>query len=160
VGGAGADQTWTLMTPNRVRGVSSGFGQCFSSASVRIPTIWWVWCGDGPGQLRVVYPPHTSIGRSPVSIENPEQYVTTAVTLPAFASTQVDNGSVPTAPNVRPDIVAKVAYDTQVSGKALHFELAGLSRQFRVSPHRTRILTPKGLAGSFNTVLEVAKNFA
>ena len=93
------------------------------------------------------------------SIENPEQFVTTATTLPAFAATQVDNGSVPTTPNVRPDIVAKIAHDTQVSGKALHFDLAGFSRQFRTSPAPGKYFDAQGVGGSFNTVLEVAKNF-
>ncbi|HEY1217980.1 MAG TPA: hypothetical protein VGF03_03510, partial [Bryobacteraceae bacterium] len=149
-------QTWTLITPNRVgvspvsRDVFVGLGE---DSNYLTGLVW-----GRPGQFRVTYHPdqHWSIAGS---IENPEQYVTTAVTLPAFAATQVDNGSVPTAPNVRPDLVAKVAYDTQVSGKALHFELAGLSRQFRVSPSQGTYFGAQGLAGSFNTVLEVAKNF-
>jgi hypothetical protein len=149
-------QTWTLITPNRV-GVSQVSSNVFlglgEDSNYLTGLVW-----GRPGQLRVVYHPdkHWSIAGS---IENPEQYVTTAVTVPAFAATQVDNGSVPAAPNVRPDIVAKIAYDTQVSGKALHFELAGLSRQFRVSPAQGTYFDAQGFGGSFNTVLEVAKGF-
>jgi hypothetical protein len=149
-------QTWTLMTPNRV-GVSQISSNVFlglgEDSNYLVGLVW-----GRPGQLRVVYHPdkHWSIAGS---IESPDQYVTTAVTLPAFAATQVDNGSVSTAPNVRPDLVAKVAYDTQVSGKALHFELAGVSRQFRVSPAQGSYYDAQGLGGSFGTVLEVAKNF-
>jgi hypothetical protein len=149
-------QTWTLMTPNRV-GVSQVSSNVFlglgEDSNYMTGLVW-----GRPGQLRVVYHPdrHWSIAGS---IENPDQYVTTSVTMPTFASTQIDNGSVPTAPNVRPDLVAKVAYDTQVSGKALHFELAGLSRQFRVSPAQGTYFGAEGVGGSFNTVLEVAKNF-
>jgi len=149
-------QTWTLMTPNRV-GVSQVSSNVFvglgEDSNYLVGLVW-----GRPGQLRVVYHPdrHWSIAGS---IENPDQYITTAVTVPEFAAAQVDNGSVPAAPNVRPDLVAKVAYDTQVSGKALHFELAGLSRQFRVSPAQGTYFDAQGLAGSLNTVLEVAKNF-
>jgi hypothetical protein len=149
-------QTWTLLTPNRV-GVSQVSSNVFvglGEDSNYMPGLVW----GRPGQLRVVYHPdkHWSIG---ASVENPEQYVTTAVTLPAFAATQVDNGSVPATPNVRPDIVAKIAYDTQVSGKALHFELGGFSRQFRVSPAAGKYFDAQGEGGSFDAVLEVVKNF-
>ncbi|MGB7758475.1 MAG: hypothetical protein WBL61_01525 [Bryobacteraceae bacterium] len=149
-------QTWTLMTPNRV-GVSPVSSSVFvglgEDSNYLTGLVW-----GRPGQLRVTYHPNKQWSIA-ASIENPEQYVTTSTTLPAFAATQVDNGSVPTAPNVRPDIVAKVAYDTQVAGKALHFELAGLSRQFRVSPAQGTYFDAQGLGGSFNTVLEVVKNF-
>ena len=149
-------QTWTLLTPNRV-GVSAVSSNVFvglGEDSNYMPGLVW----GRPGQLRVVYHPdkHWSLA---ASVENPEQFVTTATTLPTFAATQVDNGSVSTAPNVRPDFVAKIAYDTQVSGKALHFELAGFSRQFRVSPAQGKYFTAQGVGGSADTVLEVAKNF-
>jgi uncharacterized coiled-coil protein SlyX len=149
-------QTWTLMTPNRV-GVSQISSNVFvglgEDSNYLVGLVW-----GRPGQLRVVYHPnkHWSLAGS---IENPEQYVTTAVTLPAFASTEVDNGANPATPNVRPDIVAKMAYDTQVSGKALHFELAGFSRQFRTSPAQNVYYGAQAVGGSFDTVLEVAKNF-
>jgi hypothetical protein len=149
-------QTWTLMTPNRV-GVSAVSSNVFvgqgEDSNYLTGLVW-----GRPGQLRVVYHPNKQWSIA-ASIENPEQFVTTAATLPAFAATQVDNGSVPTTPNVRPDIVAKIAYDTQVSGKALHFDLAGFSRQFRTSPAPDKYFDAQGVGGSFNTVLEVAKNF-
>jgi len=148
-------QTWTLMTPNRL-GITPVSGNVFlglgEDSNYMTGLIW-----GRPGQLRVVYHPNKQWTLA-ASIENPEQYVTTAVTVPAFAATQVDNGSVSTTPNVRPDFVAKAAYDTQVSGKALHFELAGFSRQFRISPAQGKYFDAQGVGGSFNTVLEVAKN--
>ena len=149
-------QTWTLMTPNRVAvspvstNVFVGLGE---DSNYMTGLVW-----GRPGQLRVVYHPSKQWSLA-ASIENPEQFVTTATTLPAFAATQVDNGSLSSTPNVRPDIVAKMAYDTQVSGKALHFELAGFSRQFRVSPAAGKYFDAQGVGGSFDTVLEVAKNF-
>jgi uncharacterized coiled-coil protein SlyX len=149
-------QTWTLMTPNRV-GVSQVSSNVFvglgEDSNYLTGLVW-----GRPGQIRVVYHPdkHWSIA---ASIENPEQFVTTSVTMPSFAATQVDNGTVTSTPNVRPEIVAKIAYDTQVSGKALHFDLAGFSSQFRTSPAQGTYYDAQGLGGSFNTVLEVAKNF-
>ena len=122
-------QTWTLVTPNRfaTSPVSSNVFVGLGEDSNYMPGLAW----GRPGQLRVIYHPnlHWSIA---ASIENPEQFVTTSTMLPAFAATQVDNGSVSTTPNVRPDIVAKIAYDTQVSGKALHFERG---RLFAAVPH-------------------------
>jgi hypothetical protein len=149
-------QAWSLLTPNRT-GVSPipsnvfvGMGE---DANYLAGLIW-----SRPGQFRVVYHP-TKQWSLAASVENPEQYVTTATTLPAFAATQVDNGSVSSTPNVRPDIVAKIAYDTQVSGKALHVELGGFSRQFRTSPAAGKYFGAQGVGGSFDAVLEVAKNF-
>jgi len=45
----------------------------------------------------------------------------------------VDNGPSPALQRA-PGHHAKIAYDTQVSGKALHFELAGFSSQFAYHP--------------------------
>ena len=149
-------ETWTLLTPNRV-GVSQVSSNVFvglgEDSNYLTGLIW-----GRPGQIRVVYHPdkHWSIA---AAVENPEQFVTTAVTLPAFAATQVDNGSLSSAPNVRPDITAKIAYDTKLSAKALHFELAGFSSQFRVSPAQGKYFNAQGVGGDFDAVLEVAKNF-
>jgi len=149
-------QTWTMLTPNRV-GTSQVSSNVFvglgEDSNYMVGLVW-----GRPGQLRVTYHPnkHWSIAGS---IENPQQYVTAATTLPAWAATQVDNGSMPTAPNVRPDIVAKIGYDTQVSGRAVHFELAGFSRQFRVSPAPDGYSSAQGLGGSAGANVEVWKNF-
>ncbi len=149
-------QTWTLLTPNRfaVSPVSSNVFVGLGEDSNYMTGLVW----GRPGQLRVAYHPNDKWSIA-ASVENPEQFVTTATTLPAFAATQVDNGSVSTTPNVRPDIVAKIAYDTRLSGKALHFELAGFSRQFRTSPAPGKYYDAQGVGGSTDAVLEVAKNF-
>jgi hypothetical protein len=150
-------QTWTLLTPNRV-GVSPDSSNVFvtlgEDSNYMAGLVW-----SRPGQLRVTYHPnhHWSLA---AAVENPQQYVTTAVTLPAFAATQIDNGTVPATANVRPDIVAKIAYDTKVSGKALHFELAGFSRQFRDSPTPGKYFDAQGLGGSVDAVVKIAKHFS
>jgi uncharacterized coiled-coil protein SlyX len=149
-------QTWTLLLPNRV-GVSSASGMVFlglgEDANYLVGLPW-----TRPGQLRVAYHPNKQWSIA-ASIENPEQFATASTTLPAFAATQVDTGTLTTTPNVRPDIIAKIAYDAQVSGKSMHFELAGLSSQFRVSPAAGTFHGAQGLGGSFSASLEVAKNF-
>ena len=149
-------QTWTLMTPNRVAAspVSRNDFVGLGEDSNYMPGLSW----GRPGQLRVVYHPNKKWSIA-AAIENPEQYVTTAVTLPAFAATQVDNGSVSATPNVQPDFTSKIAYDTTVAGKAFHFEVAGYARRFRTSPADGKYFYAKGFGGAFNTSLEVAKNF-
>jgi len=149
-------QTWSLTTPNRV-GVSQVSSNVFvglgEDSNYLTGLVW-----SRPGQLRAAYHPSSHWALA-AAVENPEQYVTTGTTLPAFASTEVDNGSTPATPNARPDITAKAAYDTQVGGKALHFELAGFSRRFRTSPAEGKYFDATGMGGSFTTSLEMAKNF-
>jgi hypothetical protein len=71
-----------------------------------------------------------------VSIENPDQFITSAVTLPGGSSgpyaSQFDIGGNQTStPNLMPDIIAKVAYDRMLGGKHMHAELGGLLSSFR-----------------------------
>ncbi|MGA2185674.1 MAG: hypothetical protein ABSH47_21865 [Bryobacteraceae bacterium] len=149
-------QAWTLLTPNRT-GVSSVPADLFiglgEDSNYQVGLTW-----ARAGQLRVVYHPDNKWALA-VSLESPEQYVTAATTLPSCAGSQIGNGTATSTPNVRPDIVAKIAYDTNVSNRALHFELAGLSRQFETSPAPGVHMSGQGLGGSFNTVMELAKNF-
>jgi hypothetical protein len=80
-------------------------------------------------EFRVAYHPndHWAFG---VGIEDPNQYIGTFVALPsAFASTvssQFDNGAQIGAPNLFPDILSKVAYDTKLGDRHLHLEAVGL----------------------------------
>jgi len=80
-------------------------------------------------EFRVAYHPndHWAFG---VGIEDPNQYIGTFVALPsAFASTvssQFDNGAQIGAPNLFPDILSKIAYDTKFAGRHLHLEGVGL----------------------------------
>jgi hypothetical protein len=150
-----AGQAWTLLTPNRA-GISSVPADLFiglgEDANYLAGLIW-----GRAGLIRVVYHPdkHWALA---ASVENPEQYVTAATTLPASTASQIGNGTATSTPNVRPDFIAKIAYDTKVSGKALHFEVAGLSRQFRTSPAPGTYYGAQALGGSFNAVLEVVKH--
>jgi len=149
-------QTWTLLIPNRV-GVSSAGSNIFlglgEDANYLVGLPW-----TRPGQFRLVYHANKNWTIA-ASIENPEQFVTAATTVPAFASTEVDNGTLTSTPNVRPDIIAKIAYDKTVSGKAFHVDMAGISSQFRVTPAAGVFHGAQGVGGTFNAILEVAKNF-
>jgi hypothetical protein len=149
-------QGWTLLTPNRV-GVSSVPADLFlgleADANYLVGLTW-----ARQGQLRLVFHPDKKWSIA-ASIENPEQFVTTATTVPAFASSQVSNGSATSTPNVAPDFVAKAAYDTKVGGKAFHVETAGLWRHFRTSPAAGVHFDAQGFGGSFNSSLEIFKNF-
>jgi len=149
-------QAWTLLSPNRsgVSPIPSNVFVGLGEDANYMPGLIW----SRPGQVRVAYHPnaHWSIAGS---VENPEQYVTTSVTLPAFANGQVDNGTVTSTPNIRPDLVAKAAYDTRVSGKTWHFELGGYSRQFRISPADGKYFSAQGVGGAADAMVEVAKGF-
>lgn len=149
-------QTWTLLIPNR-NGVSSAGTNVFlglgEDANYLVGLPW-----TRPGQFRLVYHANKNWTIA-ASIENPEQFVTAATTVPSFASTEVDNGTLTSTPNVRPDIIAKIAYDKTVSGKAFHVNVAGISSQFRVTPAAGVFHGAQGVGGTFNAILEVAKNF-
>src|SRR5208283_5373640 len=82
-------------------------------------------------QVRLVYhaSPEWAAG---LSLEDPDQYIGTAVTLPSnFNAVSVDNGSNGTAtPNLIPDVIGKIAYDAKLGGLPFHADAAGLYREF------------------------------
>jgi hypothetical protein len=117
-------------------------------------------------QLRVVYHFNDSLAFG-VSAENPDQYVGSALTLPAgFNTAEVDNGSNGTAtPNVIPDMIAKLAYDGKLGDAVpFHVEVAGLYRDFKINTFATGAApinsdaSASGYAGSFNSSLTILPN--
>jgi hypothetical protein len=149
-------QAWTLMTPNRTgtspvpSDVFIGLGQDSSYLAGLVFVR--------QSQVRATYrmTPHWTAA---FSVENPQQYVTGATMLPSGFSSQFDNSSGnPTVPNARPDFVAKIALDAKLANRAVHFDVAGLSRQFRtLTADNTKISSP-GVGGSVNLVVEPVKN--
>jgi hypothetical protein len=97
------------------------------------------------------------------------QFMGTAVTLPAGLSSsltsQLDNGSNTATPNVRPDVVAKIAHDQDLGGgRNWHIELAGIMRSFKVATPATatRVWTSRGVTGggvSLNNIIDLSKSF-
>lgn len=81
-------------------------------------------------ELRVVY--HFSDQfQWGIAMQNPDQFqgagvITFPAAFPTATQVQLDSGAAITAPNLFPDILTKMAWDTDLSGKHMHVELGGL----------------------------------
>lgn len=159
-----AGQGWSLMTPNRTGTAAYTSDVFYTQADDANYHVGLVW-GRAP-QVRLTY--HASDRwAAALSLENPDQYVGGTTTLPAaFNAADVDTGSSGTAtPNVMPDVIGKIAYDGTVADQPVHFEVAGMVRDFKVNTFSAGA-TPVnadasavGYAGSVNTFLTVAPHF-
>ena len=152
-------QAWTLMTPGRT-GISPVSTDLFISqvqdSNYQLGITW-----GRQSQFRMVYHPNKQWAMA-LSIENPNQYLSTGVVLPnANYNTQFDMaGSQVTTPNLHPDIAAKVAYDPTISGRHMHAELGGIVRSFKdfnSSTNTSSTITGGGVAAGVN--IELTKNF-
>lgn len=134
-------QSWSWLTPNR-----TGLSPVPSDLAITVNEDSNINVGvhhTRAAQLRVAYHPndHWAMG---VAVENPDQFTgTAAVTFPAaFAggisnlNGQLDNGNLG-VPNVSPDIISKIAYDTSIAGRHFHVETAGLLTTARVAVEPT-----------------------
>jgi hypothetical protein len=120
-------QTWSWLMPNR-NGVSPLLGDLITTynedqdVQVGIPYT-------RAAEFRAAYHfnDHWVMG---LGIEDPNQFTGAFVALPtAFSSqlsSQFDNNAQVGAPNLFPDILAKIAYDTEIRGRHLHLEGTGL----------------------------------
>src|SRR6202789_281286 len=120
-------QTWSWLMPNR-NGVSPLLGDLITTynedqdVQVGIPFT-------RAAEFRAAYHfnDHWVMG---LGIEDPNQFTGAFVALPtAFSSqlsSQFDNNAQVGAPNLFPDILAKIAYDTEIRGRHLHLEATGL----------------------------------
>ena len=120
-------QTWSWLTPNR-----NGLGPNPADLAITYNEDQNIGVGlpyTRATELRVAYHfnDHLAMG---IGIEDPDQLIGGFVALPAaFSATlgpQFDNGNQIGAPNLFPDILPKVAYDTEVGGRHLHLEAVGL----------------------------------
>jgi len=128
-----AGQSWSWLTPNRV-GVSPYPSDLFYSQNIDFNYQVGLTWTRAP-QIRFIYHPneHWAMG---VALENPEQFGGQIVnnqpeeTFPAFFNAQlagqIDQANSSATPNLHPDIIPKVTYDTDFSGKHFHAEVAGL----------------------------------
>jgi hypothetical protein len=118
-------QTWSWLTPNR-----TGIGPIPADLAITYNEDQNIGVGlayTRAAEFRVAYHAneHWAMG---VGIENPNQFIGTFVALPAaFTSIgpQFDNGSQVGAANAFPDILSKVTYDRNFSGRHFHAEAAG-----------------------------------
>jgi uncharacterized coiled-coil protein SlyX len=178
-----AGQTWSFLVPNR-QGLSPMPQDLFYTqvmdTNYQVGLPW-----TRALEFRFIYHPSKEWAMG-VALEDPQQYIGSAVTLPptpagpaasgttstSVYTNQVDNGAnaLPATsggtatPNLFPDVIAKVAYDPVVNGKHMHFELSGLMSQFKLFTPATSLTpafheTATGGGGSFNFNLELVKNF-
>ncbi len=154
-------QSWSMMTPNRV-GISPYPADIFYTQDMdtnyQLGLVW-----TRAPQFRVVY--HASGATDKglhlgFAMENPQQYVSSAV-LPPFVGSQVDASGNTATPNLHPDIQAKIAYDAKIPGHAFHIEAAGLVSTFSVAGPAPALATSSmtGAGGELNFNFELVKNF-
>jgi hypothetical protein len=148
-------QSWSLLTPNRT-GISPMPADIFFSQVVDTNyQVGLTWARQA--QIRAVY--HASKNwTAAVSIENPQQYTNSATT-PSFYSSQLDNGSNSAAPNLRPDVIAKLAWDSHSEIHPVHIEAAGLWSSFRTVRPDGAYSHIQGGGGSVNAFLGLTKTF-
>jgi hypothetical protein len=150
-------QAWSLITPNRT-GTSPAPSDVFIGVgqdSSYLAGLVFV----RQSQIRATYHLNPSWTLA-FSAENPQQFVTSATTLPAAFVSQFDNGiDKVSIANPRPDFSAKLALDTKVAKRSIHFDIAGISRQFRtIAPSGLRH-SAQGVGGTMTLVVEPVKNF-
>ena len=124
-------QTWSMVTPNR-RGLSpvpSDLAITYDedgNVQVGIPYT-------RAAEFRVIYHANDHFAAG-LAIENPEQFTGSGageVTFPNAFNAQLGgqfnpNNANNTTPNVAPDVIPKIAYDTELSGRHFHVEALGL----------------------------------
>ena len=131
-----AGQAWSWLTPNRVGGLSPAPADIFYSSdfdfNYQVGLTW-----TRAPQVRVVYHPdeHWAFG---IALENPQQFggqgeITYPFAFNAQLGGQIDQANLSGAPNLHPDFIPKVAYDTNVAGKHFHGEVAGLFSGFKIT---------------------------
>jgi len=151
-------QSWSMMTPGR-NGISPVPADIFYSQDMDTNyQVGLTWARQA--QLRVLYHPSKEWVFG-ISIENPDQFVTSAVTLPSGPySSQFDiGGSTTGSPNLMPDIVTKVAFDPMLGGKHVHFEAGALLSGFKdnSATNSKNTVLGGGAVGGLN--LELVKDF-
>ncbi len=161
-----AGQTWGWLTPNRV-GLSPYSQDVFYTQDMDFNyQVGLTW--TRAAQFRIAYHPNSNWALG-VSLENPEQFtgqgeVTFPNALNAQLAAQFDAANNSAIPNLHPDIIPKIAYDTDVAGKHFHVEGVGLVTSVKntvIVPPATNFASNSktGYGGSFNVNLEVLKGF-
>jgi uncharacterized coiled-coil protein SlyX len=132
-------QTWSLLTPGR-KGISPLPADVFYTQDMDVNYQLGLFWGRIP-ELRFVYHHPSDKAAFAIAIDSPDQYVGGSsggplITLPsALASSSTYQGELDynqnglNAPNLAPDVIAKLALDPS---KRVHFEIGGLERNFKV----------------------------
>ncbi len=158
-----AGQSWSFLTPNR-NGLSPMPGDLFYSQDVDTNYQAGLTWGRTT-QFRFITHASDTVTAG-ISIENPEQYVGSAVVLPAaFTAAEVDAGasnvgSASAVPNAYPDIIGKIALDPKTGNTHQHIDAAFLVRGYKTfNPTTSTDFTATGTGESVNVVLEPVKNW-
>jgi len=161
-----AGQSWSLLTPGRI-GISPLPGDLFYSQDVDVNyQAGLTWSRDP--QVRFVYHASKSFAMA-LSLENGEQYVGgsagAGIVVPptALATTEFsqfnNGGTTVAAPQLHPDVIAKVAYDFLAASDGhsrFHIEANGLLSSFKGFNNVTGLrYTRTGGGGSLNLNLEL-----
>jgi len=160
-----AGQAWSLITPNRV-GTSpmpSDLATTYSTdANIHVGVPY-----SRDGQFRVTVRPNDHFSWA-LAIDNPQQYTNGEVTVPTtFASplaNQLDGAATTGVPNLFPDVMTKMAWDTKMGNRAFHLEGGGLITSVKVTAvpgGRTTFDSHSnfGTAGMGGLNFDLAKNF-
>jgi hypothetical protein len=160
-----AGQAWSLITPNRV-GTSpmpSDLATTYSTdANIHVGVPY-----SRDGQFRLTVRPNDHFSWA-VAIDNPQQYTNGEVTVPttfnAVLTPQLDGAATTGVPNLFPDIMTKMAFDTKMGSRAFHIEGGGLITTAKVTavPGGTTTFVGHssiGAGGMGGLNFELAKNF-
>ena len=161
-------QTWSLITPSRT-GISPLPGDLFfCSQLVDVNYNLGLFWGRIP-ELRFVYHHPSNKLAFAVALDSPDQYAGGSaggplITLPSAlnASTayqgELDyNQNGLNAPNVAPDVIAKLALDPS---KRVHFDIGGVERNFKLyNPTNKTTYSATGGGGFLNFEVDVFKGF-
>jgi hypothetical protein len=128
-------QSWGLLTPNRV-----GIGPMPSDKFTTIGEDAQVHVGVNytrAGTFVAAWHPNPNFSWG-FGIENPDQFAGQGEIIFPFAfnaqlGPQFDAGNQNTVPNVAPDFVTKLAWDSTAGGRQFHFELGGLLSTVKIS---------------------------
>jgi hypothetical protein len=160
-----AGQAWSLITPNRVG--TSPFGADLATTYSTDGNIHVGMPYSRDGQFRLTLLPNDHFSWA-FAIDNPQQYTNGAVTVPtafnAVLTPQLDGAATPGVPNLIPDLMTKMAYDTKMGGRAFHLEGGGVVTSVKVTavPGGGTTFNSHssfGTAGMGGLNLELAKNF-
>ena len=150
-------QSWSLLTPNR-SGVSPVPGDLFFGQNVDSNyQMGLVWARST--QFRFVAHATDTVTAA-VSLENPQQYVGSAVVLPAaFPAAEVDATGNTGAPNSYPDVIGKVAVDPKIGGRHQHLDAAVVVRGFKTyNMGMDEAFAKTGVGTAVNAVIEPFTN--
>jgi len=162
-------QSWSMFAPNR-KGISALPGDVFYSQVFDVNYLIGLPWTRQPG-FRVLYHGPGEKVTFGISAENPNQYmggyggggqIVLPAALSAVAGTQLDNGTASflSTPNVRPDIIAKLAFDPV---SRVHLEVGGITRTFKIyntstgQPTSGQTFSKSGGGGELNANIEVVK---